>query len=78
MGAGLVYVDDGIVVADFEPHRINLDMLVVRLRRFGLHLKLSKCAFAQHRLRFLNVSCRVGALMQTQKDHLGADDTDTV
>lgn len=50
----LVYIDDIIVFSrDLEKHFERLTAIFQRLRGAGLHLKFSKCSFAQAELEFL-------------------------
>ena len=50
----LVYLDDVIVLGrSFEEHLKNLQSVLQRLRQAGLRLKLSKCSFFQHQVKYL-------------------------
>ena len=50
----LVYLDDVIVLGrSFEEHLKNLQSVLQRLRQAGLRLKLSKCSFFQHQMKYL-------------------------
>ena len=57
----LVYLDDVIVLGrSFEEHLTNLQSVLKQLRQAGLRLKLSKCSFFQHQVKYLGRNSLIG------------------
>ena len=71
----LVYLDDIIVLGrSFEEHLKNLQSVLQRLRQAGLRLKLSKCSFFQHQVKYLrHIISREGVATDPAKTQKVAD-----
>ena len=71
----LVYLDDIIVLGrSFEEHLKNLQSVLQRLRQAGLRLKLSKCLFFQHQVKYLgHIISREGVATDPAKTQKVAD-----
>jgi hypothetical protein len=50
----VVYLDDIIFSNSPQEHRIHVDLVIERLRRYNLEIKLSKCKFARSRIEYLS------------------------
>ena len=65
--ACLVYIDNIVMGKIFERHPQNLILVLVRLRRAGLRLKLSKCSLFQEVVHLGHVVTREGIHTDPEK-----------